>query len=78
MDVFASPGNLASNDQIDSVAMQFRACNLSDSFVSAGVSAHGCLYGLDEHEEGSGIAFLQQIEWCKQNNIPISQGFDRT
>jgi hypothetical protein len=70
-----APGNLAFHEQIDSMAMQFRACGVSDSFKSPEVQ--GCLYGLDEHEDGSGIAFLQQLEWCIQNNIPMSQGFNR-
>jgi hypothetical protein len=70
--------DFGSHDQIDSMAAQFRACSMSDPFSSSEISVQGCcLYGLDEHEDGSGIAFLQQIEWCRQNNIPMSQGFDR-
>ncbi len=33
---------------------------------------HTCIHTSTEHEDGTGQAFMQQVKWCLENNLEIS------
>ncbi len=53
--------------ELQDLTNDFRNCSISTQQVT--------LIDYEQHEDDTGLAFKQQLQWCMQNDLYISNGW---